>query len=84
MCIRDRLSFNWGTSEIASKRDCINSVNVMPQTGDFLIFPTRLTHWVFPFKSNVTRISVSGNFGYTELPQYDKEFNSQGVHVTSD
>ena len=36
------LSFNWGTNEIASKRDCINSVNVMPETGDFFIFPTML------------------------------------------
>ena len=78
------LSFNWGTNEIASKRDCINSVNVMPETGDFLIFPTRLTHWVFPFKSNVTRISVSGNFSYTELPEYSGEFNSDGATVTRD
>ena len=58
--------------KLLSKRDCINSVNVMPETGDFFIFPTMLTHWVFPFKSNATRISVSGNFGYTEVIQYDR------------
>jgi len=78
------LSFNWGTNEIASKRDCINSVNVMPEAGDFFIFPTRLCHWVFPFQSKATRISVSGNFAYTELPEYDKEFNSGGATITRD
>ena len=78
------LSFNWGTNEIASKRDCINSVNVMPEAGDFFIFPTRLCHWVFPFQSKATRISVSGNFAYTELPEYDKEFNSEGARITCD
>ena len=78
------LSFNWGTNEIASKRDCINSVNVMPETGDFFIFPTMLTHWVFPFKSNATRISVSGNFAYTEVPQYDREFGTEGARITRD
>ena len=25
------------------------------------IFPAELKHWVFPFKSDCTRISVSGN-----------------------
>jgi len=78
------LSFNWGTNEIASKRDCINSVNIMPEAGDFFIFPTRLCHWVFPFQSKATRVSVSGNFAYTELPEYDKEFNSEGATITRD
>lgn len=39
----------------------INTVHQMPSTGDFFIFPAHLKHWVFPFKSEVTRISVSGN-----------------------
>ena len=34
---------------------------VEPETGDIYIFPALLQHWVCPFKSNVTRISVSGN-----------------------
>ena len=34
---------------------------VSPQTGDFFMFPALLQHWVCPFKSKVTRISVSGN-----------------------
>ena len=33
-----------------------------PQTGDIFIFPTNLHHMVAPFRSDVTRISVSGNF----------------------
>ena len=32
-----------------------------PQSGDLFIFPATLKHWVFPFTSNVERISVSGN-----------------------
>lgn len=38
-----------------------NSHGFMPRTGSFYIFPARLEHWVFPFKSDVTRISISGN-----------------------
>ena len=34
---------------------------ISPQTGDFFMFPALLQHWVVPFKSKVTRVSVSGN-----------------------
>ena len=34
--------------------------SIRPETGDFYMFPA-LQHWVCPFKSKVTRISVSGN-----------------------
>lgn len=34
---------------------------IRPQTGDMYIFPALLQHWVVPFKSKCTRISVSGN-----------------------
>jgi len=34
---------------------------VLPETGDMIMFPALLQHWVVPFKSKVTRISVSGN-----------------------
>ena len=34
---------------------------VTPKTGDMYIFPALLQHWVYPFKSNITRVSVSGN-----------------------
>ena len=42
-------------------RQCISVVHRMPATKDLFIFPASLKHWVFPFKSNVERISVSGN-----------------------
>ena len=35
--------------------------SVSPETGDMIIFPALLQHWVVPFKSKCTRISVSGN-----------------------
>ena len=31
-----------------------------PMVGDCFIFPAWLKHWVYPFKSDCTRISVSG------------------------
>ena len=34
---------------------------ILPETGDIIVFPALLQHWVCPFKSKVTRISVSGN-----------------------
>ena len=40
---------------------CITSHSVFPNTGDMFIFPAWLKHWVYPFKSDCTRISVSGN-----------------------
>ena len=42
-------------------RQCISAVHQLPKTGDMYIFPAMLKHWVFPFKSDVERISVSGN-----------------------
>ena len=39
-----------------------NRQEIHPKTGDMYIFPSMLEHTVVPFKSNVTRISVSGNF----------------------
>jgi len=42
-------------------KDCITYMSDMPQTGDMFIFPAWLKHYVSPFRSDVTRISVSGN-----------------------
>ena len=45
---------------------------VQPETGDFFMFPALLQHWVCPFKSKVTRISVSGNLrvmNWDKLPR---------------
>ena len=42
----------------------IDVVNRMPNTGDIFIFPASLKHWVFPFRSKVERVSVSGNITF--------------------
>ena len=45
----------------AKPRWATTGISVLPETGDFYMFPALLQHWVCPFKSKVTRISVSGN-----------------------
>ena len=43
-------------------RDAITYMSFMPEEGDMYIFPAWLKHWVAPYKSDCTRVSVSGNF----------------------
>ena len=45
----------------AKPRWATTGTSVLPKAGDFYMFPALLQHWVCPFKSKVTRISVSGN-----------------------
>jgi len=45
---------------------CISVVHQLPQAGDLYIFPATLKHWVFPFKSKATRLSLSGNVLFDE------------------
>ena len=40
---------------------CITNHSVFPEVGDMYIFPAWVKHWVYPFASDCTRISVSGN-----------------------
>ena len=42
-------------------RDCVTYMSFFPEENDMFIFPAWLKHWVAPYKSNCTRISVSGN-----------------------
>ena len=42
-------------------RDAVNFVSHFPKELEMFIFPAWLKHWVCPFKSDCTRISVSGN-----------------------
>jgi uncharacterized protein (TIGR02466 family) len=51
------VTFTYGDAEINS----IGHHSMFPQEGDMFIFPAWLKHWVYPFKSDCTRISVSGN-----------------------
>ena len=48
--------------------------NIVPETGDILVFPNWLRHYVYPFTTDVERISVAGN-GYT-----DKTFMGASTH----
>lgn len=42
-------------------KNSITQHSFLPMTGDCFIFPAWLKHWVYPFKSDCTRVSVSGN-----------------------
>ena len=42
-------------------RDAVNFVSHFPKELEMFIFPAGLKHWVCPFKSDCTRITVSGN-----------------------
>lgn len=48
----------------------VNNHTIIPKTGDILIFPAMLQHYVLPYKSDITRVSVSGNLKLdrTNLP----------------
>jgi uncharacterized protein (TIGR02466 family) len=52
-------------SGISNAKYNISTVNCFPEKGDFFIFPASLEHFVFPFKSECERISVSANFEVT-------------------
>ena len=43
-------------------RDCVTTMSFFPGVGDMFMFPSWLKHWVAPYKSDCTRVSVSGNF----------------------
>ena len=42
-------------------RDAVTYMSYFPVERDMFIFPAWLKHWVSPFHSDCTRISVSGN-----------------------
>jgi len=51
------LSFLYGEGN----RQAITYQSVHPKEGDMFIFPAWMKHYVAPFKSDCTRVSVSGN-----------------------
>ena len=52
-------------------KTCISVVHQLPKTGDLYIFPAALKHYVFPFKSPVTRVSISGNILFDQDSRID-------------
>ena len=55
-----QLVFNYGENSKGKQWATIGH-HVTPRTGDIYVFPAQQQHWVAPFKSDVIRISVSGN-----------------------
>ena len=47
---------------------------VSTRTGDFFMFPALLQHWVLPFKSKCTRISVSGNLRLINKDKFPRDY----------
>ena len=45
----------------ADKKNTITNNSFFPEEGDIFVFPAWLKHWVYPYKSDVVRVSVSGN-----------------------
>ena len=45
----------------ADKKNTITNNSFFPEEGEMFIFPAWLKHWVYPYKSNAIRVSVSGN-----------------------
>ena len=65
-----RITFDFGEG-MKARWFCM-SRTFLPKKGDFFIFPALLRHYVHPFKSDVTRISISGNID-VRLSEQDKE-----------
>tara|TARA_X000000368_G_scaffold352942_1_gene293927 strand:- start:52 stop:699 length:648 start_codon:yes stop_codon:yes gene_type:complete len=52
------------------------SYKVVPKTGDIFVFPAQLKHTVYPFKSDVTRLTMSCNiFDITISAYYEAVAN---------
>ena len=45
----------------SDRKNSVTNNSFFPEEGDIFVFPAWLKHWVYPFKSDVTRVSVSGN-----------------------
>ena len=52
-------------TQMARPRWATTGSAIRPNTGELYIFPALLRHWVAPFKSKCTRVSVSGNLQIT-------------------
>lgn len=56
------ITFDYGTE--SRPKWATNAHHHFPEPGDIIIFPALTSHSVSPFRSDVTRISVSGNLTY--------------------
>ena len=58
----------------ARPRWATTGLSISPQVGEMYIFPALLQHWVAPFKSKCTRISVSGNLRITNKDKLPHDY----------
>ena len=70
------ISWTYGEGD----KTCISVVHQLPKTGDLYIFPASLKHYVFPFKSPVTRVSVSGNIMLDQDSRIDSFTEKEKKH----
>ena len=64
------LTFLYGMTD---ESYAIGSHSFFPEERDMFIFPAWVKHWVYPYKSDCTRISVSGNvFDSMQLNQLNQ------------
>ena len=69
------LSFLYGDGN----RQSITYQSVKPQDRDIFIFPAWIKHYVAPFYSDVTRISVSGNISNSALLSNIRRVNEENA-----
>ena len=55
------ITFLYGDSGDTAGSYAICNHSFFPEERDMIIFPAWVKHWVYPYKSNCTRISTSGN-----------------------
>ena len=67
------LSFLYGDGN----RQSITYQSVKPKDRDIFIFPAWIKHYVAPFYSDVTRISVSGNISNSALLSHIRQVNEK-------
>ena len=69
------LSFLYGEGN----RQSITYQSVKPKERDIFIFPAWIKHYVAPFYSDVTRISVSGNISNSALLSHIRRVNEENA-----
>ena len=57
-----RIEFTYGEKQGLS----ITGHSFLPETNDLFIFPSTLKHFVYPYKSKVERVSISGNINFED------------------
>lgn len=59
-CGPGKIEFSYGEKQ----GFCVTGHSFLPETNDLFIFPSTLKHFVYPYKSNVERVSISGNINF--------------------